>query len=310
MPPSVSVIVVSDYAGGEEKSWTDLRKNLGNLAKQDFDEPVEVIYVENSAFEDQVPSDILQIVPALKTVFVDAETSYQLKNAGVGAATGEFVVMLDADCTPEPEWLSAFVRSLRAYPEAGAISGRTTYPGRNLLERILALTGRTYLNRPDTDETWTISNNNAAFRRSVLLEVPLTDRAGPFGGKMHARTIMNAGYKVMFEPRASAVHDFEDWSMERDVRRNVGYASIKMRQLEPTMEHAWMARFGYLSIPLFFVARLLLTWWLCFRNFRNYEVALYELPVALAVAVAIHVMELPGMLQAVRDTPITETAYR
>lgn len=310
MKPAASVVVVSDYAGGEEKSWTDLRKNLECLKGQDVEEPFETIYVDSAMFKDTLPAEIFEILPEMKTEFADVETSYQMKNLGAAAASGDIVVILDADCMPEAGWLRAFLASMRAHPEAGAISGRTTYPGRNLLERILALTGRTYLNRPDTDETWSISNNNAAFRRDVLRQFPLSDKAGPFGGKLHARTIMNGGFKVMYEPRARAVHDFEDWSMERDVRRNVGYASIKMRRLESTMSHAWMARFGYFSVPLFFTARLLLTWWLCLRNFRDYDVAFYELPAALGVAVAIHIMELPGMIQAVNDTPIADTAYR
>jgi len=308
--PFVTVVIVSDYAGGEEKSWNDLRRNLQQLSHQTYREPVEFLFVESRRFRQEVPPDLLSIVPSLKTLFIDGETSYQMKNAGASAASGDVVIMLDADCTPEPGWLEAFVETMHAHPEAGAVSGRTTYPGRNLLERILALTGRTYLNRPDTGETWSISNNNAAFRLKALLDHPLSDKAGPFGGRLHAQTLINAGYKVLFEPRARAVHDFESWSMERDVRRNVGYATITMRRLEPNMPLSWMARLGYLSIPLFFISRLLLTWWLCLRYFRDYHVAWYELPAALGVAVAIHVMELPGMVRAVRTAPVTDTAYR
>lgn len=144
----------------------------------------------------------------------------------------------------------------------------------------------------------------------MLLQHPLRDEAGPFGGRLHAQRIIDAGYRVMFEPRARVVHDIEGWAMERDVRRNIGYATITMRRLNRNMPYAWMARFGYFSIPLFFMARLANTWYLELRYHRQYDVAWYELPVAFLVAIAIHVMELPGMVRAIRGNPLTETAYR
>ena len=48
MRPVVSVIVVSDYAGGDFAAWDDLRSALAALARQDIDEPIEVLLVESS----------------------------------------------------------------------------------------------------------------------------------------------------------------------------------------------------------------------------------------------------------------------
>ena len=35
--PVVSVVIVSDYAGGEAKAWEDLRTTLAAFSRQDFD---------------------------------------------------------------------------------------------------------------------------------------------------------------------------------------------------------------------------------------------------------------------------------
>ena len=56
MRPVVSVIVVSDYAGGDFKAWDDLRSTLAALARQDIDEPIEVLLVESSDHAGRIPT--------------------------------------------------------------------------------------------------------------------------------------------------------------------------------------------------------------------------------------------------------------
>jgi len=310
MQPDVSVVIVSDYAGGKTKSWDDLRAALAALSRQDYRGSVEYLLLESAQFKYSVPADIAEILPHLQIVFSNGTSSYQLKNHGAQLASAEIVAFLDADCTPSRHWLAALAETMRKNPQAVAVSGKTVYPGRTLLERILALTGRTYLNRSKTDKTWSISNNNAAIRKNILKRFPLSEEAGPFGAKLHAHRIIKDGNCVLYEPRMEVVHDIEGWAMERDVRRNVGYATITMRRVEPSLPLAWVANLSYLSIPLFFIGRVLLTWWLCLRFFSDYRVAWYELPLALTAAVAIHIMEIPGMVCAIRGQPIQDTAYR
>jgi len=76
------------------------------------------------------------------------------------------------------------------------------------------------------------------------------------------------------------------------------------------MPFAWMARFGPISIPLFFVARTIDSCWDCVRVGRRYGLRWYELPAAFAMAVVVHAMELGGMRSAFRWRPIVDTAYR
>lgn len=47
MEPSVSVVIVSDYASGLETGWNDLRATLRVLVQQDFEEPADFILVES-----------------------------------------------------------------------------------------------------------------------------------------------------------------------------------------------------------------------------------------------------------------------
>ena len=98
--------------------------------------------------------------------------------------------------------------------------------------------------------------------------------------------------------------------MERDIRRNAGYATIMIRRLDPWMPYAWMIRLGYCAMPLFVVARALKGWWRCICMGRHSGVAWYELPIAFCLVTVVHALEIPGMLNALRNQDVGETNYR
>jgi cellulose synthase/poly-beta-1,6-N-acetylglucosamine synthase-like glycosyltransferase len=140
------------------------------LARQDFDEPAEFLFVVSEkmgsgpvstarakrvpsagmetdpisrtdagcASDGALPAGLADELPGLKVVLAPVHTSYELKNAGVRAAAGDLVVFLDADCVPEPGWLRALVATMRGNPDAVATSGRTVYEGRGLIVRSLS----------------------------------------------------------------------------------------------------------------------------------------------------------------------------
>jgi hypothetical protein len=106
------------------------------------------------------------------------------------------------------------------------------------------------------------------------------------------------------------VHAFEGWAMERDIRRNIGYATIRIRQLDPRMSWAWMARLGVVSIPLFVLARTVDSWWDSLRAGRHYGLRWFEQPIAFGLAFVVHLLEIGGMLSAFRHETINTSAYR
>jgi hypothetical protein len=231
----VSVVVVSDYAGGEQKSWDDLHVTLEALARQEFEGRAEFLLIESARAAGSMPASIAAILPGLDVVIVDAEAWYSLKNAGVRRASAGIVAILDADCVPNPGWLSAAVHALTRNADAAAVTGRTTYAGDTMLERVLGLLGRSYLDPGRAGSTAYIGNNNAAYRRAVFLDHPLPTDAGPFAARMQSESIRRSGRRLLFEPGMLAIHDFEGWRMERDIRRNTGYSTIDTRLRDPSL---------------------------------------------------------------------------
>jgi cellulose synthase/poly-beta-1,6-N-acetylglucosamine synthase-like glycosyltransferase len=307
--PVVTVVTLTDFEVGTARAWDDLRATLRGLAQQDFAGPAEFIFLEDARLRDQIPADLQDILPGLQIAFTDEVLQYDMKSAAAGLGTADLVILLDGDCAPVPGWLRALVETFQAHPEAGVVSGRTVYEGKTFLERACGVLGRAYVERR-AQRTEHISNNNSGFRREVLRKHPLPSEAGPFSSKLHADAIERDGWHLLFEPRASATHAFDGWEMERDIRRNMGYGFIKVRQINPNLPYGQLAEYGYASIPFYFGARIVESWWRSLQFYRSYGLKWYEVPGVLGLAVGVHVMEVPGMITAFQGRTITETAYR
>ncbi|MCC6139551.1 MAG: glycosyltransferase [Nitrospira sp.] len=306
----LSVIVVSDYAAGEEKSWEDLRRALRAWAEQDAPPADEFILVESSRFKVRVPGDVAAMIPNMRILYVDAESSYELKNRAVEAATGDWLAIVDADCIPSRSWLRVLRAAIAEHPGAAAVSARTLYPGRSRMERLLGLLSRSYLDPGRRGPTRFISGNAAAFRRDIYQRHPLPVGMGAFASRIQSEAFLRDGVALLFDPALVVVHDFEGWPMERDIRRNHGYSTIITRLRDARLPYARLIRLGVAAIPFIVAGKTLDSIRDCLRCFKHYHVRVYELPLALALTVVTHVLEIPGMWQAFRGEAIVGSQYR
>lgn len=308
--PVVSVVTVVDYAYPGDGTASILKAMMTALAAQDFAGPVEFLLVESSDRVAQVPPELARILPSLKIVSAPFSMSYELMNAGVRAATADIVAFVDGDCVPAPDWIRRLVDAFRADPEAVGVSGLTLYEGDSFQARVMGLLSRSYLDPGRPGPTRFFCNNNGGMRRDVWLRHPLPAAVGPFASRVQTEAIWRAGGRFEFEPRMRLVHDYEGWGQERDIRRHHGFSSVIIRRMDGAIPYAWMVRLGYAGIPIMVAAKTLDNWADCLRCAHHYGVRWYELPVAMALSVVLHLMEIPGMIRAFRGGPLTRTAYR
>lgn len=308
--PRLSVIVVSDYAAGSEKSWGGIRRALLAWADQEGHPAEEFILVESTRFEGRIPSDVVKIVPNMKILYIDAESSYELKNRAVESSTGDWLAIVDTDCLPQRSWLKLLRAAISQHPDVAAISAKTLYPGRSRKERLLGLLSRSYLDPGRRGPTRFISGNAACFRRECYLRHPLPLGLGAFASRIQSEAFLRDGGTLLFDPALVVIHDFEGWAMERDIRRNHGYGTVITRLSDKRLPYARLIRVGILAIPLIVTGKTFDTLRDCFRCFRHYNVKTYELPLALAFTIVTHILEIPGMLAAYRGQCIGVTAWR
>lgn len=109
---------------------------------------------------------------------------------------------------------------LRRWPDAVAVSARTTYPGRTTLEKALGLLSRCYGDRGQPGEVHLLSTNNMIVRRAVFQANPLPEDAGPLAYRvLTERLRRNVGL-------AALVHSFELPSMLRALRNHSAGATV------------------------------------------------------------------------------------
>jgi glycosyltransferase involved in cell wall biosynthesis len=299
--PCVSVLVISDYGGRTSDDWNYLRDTLTALAEQRCDDRFEVLLVDSSPPGETMPPDLIERIAGLRTVRDPAANSCELLNRAVDAASSDVVALLDGDCAPVPGWLAAGLACLRQHPDAVAVSGRTVYPDRGFSYRVLGALSRSFLDPGGPGVTRFISNNNALVRRAALRAHPLGPPPRALAARLQTEAVRMDGGVLRFEPRMRVTHRFEGWAMERHLRRNVGYRAVRVRQLDPRVPFAWMLRLGLLSIPVIVAARTVDSVRDCLRVGRDYGVRWFELPLAFAAAVAVHLLEIGGMRAALAE---------
>ncbi len=308
--PLVSVVIVADHDTARHADLQDLRSCLQALASQEVDEPVEFLLVETDERARKLPADLITGLPGLRVLGGHHNGSYERKNAAVRGAQGEIVAILDADCVPVSGWLQSLISTLRSHPQYVAVSGRTVYEGKTAIERSLSVLSRGYLDPGKEAPNHFISNNNAGILRRVWERFPLPENEGPYAAQLQSAAIIQDGGRFFFQPAMTVVHEFEGWSMERDIRRHIGWATVRIRQINPGLRFSWFLRLGKASIPLFYIGRVIESLGTCLRVGHHYGLRLTDYPVALGLTFWIHFLEIKGMLLAFRNQPVEETKYR
>lgn len=174
--PFVSVVIpVFDH--GER-----LAACLAALERQDYDgDAYEVVVVDNGANEDL--GALTAAFPRVRLVTEAAPGSYAARNRGVTQARGAVLAFTDADCLPEPGWLTHGVEALHAAPGVGLAAGRIDIvfadPQRptaaELYESVASFRQREYVERWGFGAT----ANLFAFRESF-------ERVGPFDARLRS----------------------------------------------------------------------------------------------------------------------------
>lgn len=186
--PAVTILIEWENAMDVEAYWVHraLQAFTAELAhcQDEMSTPARVLYLyDRSRVQEQdIRDTIAKVAPrlpalcTLELVPTPGLTYYQLKNYGAQRTTTEFVVMLDSDAAPQPDWLSGLLQPFED-PEVMAVGGFTTLGHNNVVSRVMALIWT--FNLPSehqaTRQRKKIHANNCAFRTEFFQANPWPD---------------------------------------------------------------------------------------------------------------------------------------
>lgn len=137
------------------------------------------------------------------------------RSLGVKLATGDVVCFITQDVLPvTPDWPLRFAAALEE-PHVAGVYGRQVPRDASTMEMFFVT-----LNYPETPLRFgpspgghhprpgrvVFSNAFSAVRRDVALEIPIPDHADFSEDQIWARQVLGAGYSIVYEPAAEALH--------------------------------------------------------------------------------------------------------
>lgn len=219
------------------------------------------------------------------------------KNRAVQAASGQFVVFLDGDCQPEEGWLDGLLAPLRA-GEAMSTCGFTRYRG-GFWAAVQSIMDFGFLVPREPRDAGCYACNNWASDRAALIERPI-----PVGLRCtcypHAQQLERRGTPIRLVPDARVRHDLPPFFQER-LRR--GYDHVAVCWVDPVLgEHAGLEH-GWRAVPHLYASNVQLDWERLRLGRKDFGLSLAEAAVAAFLFPVLRVIDVVGILRALRQGP-------
>jgi GT2 family glycosyltransferase len=237
--PFVSVVVP---AGGRTRLLADC---LETLLAQDYpSDRYEVIVAHNGpASGPHLPEDLVARAdpPALRHLQIGQRDANAARNAGLRAARGDPICLVDDDVLVPEHWLRTMVEGARRHPSAGCLGGsvRPRFEAREPRTcPCHELAGARLDEGPAdavVDEVWSC---NMAIRREALQRVgALREGLAVVHESEWEARLLKAGGTIVYLPAAWLWHrrltsDLAPWSLVRDNFR-LGYSVVALGQALP-----------------------------------------------------------------------------
>ncbi|MBE9117933.1 glycosyltransferase [Lusitaniella coriacea LEGE 07157] len=210
---SASISVIIPIYNGEQ----DLPGLIETLRSQTYPAScVEYLLVDNNS-RDRTAEMLIAASEEMATQGItlrplteaNIQSSYAARNTGIRAANSEILVFTDADCRPQPDWLTLLIEPF-AKENIGLVAGEVVaLPSQNLLEKYAdckdVLSQKHTINHPFCAYGQTA---NLAVRRQAFEQVGLFRPYLTTGGDadMCWRILQGTDWEIEFVPRAIVRH--------------------------------------------------------------------------------------------------------
>jgi GT2 family glycosyltransferase len=201
--PLVTVLIVT---------WNrkdDVLEAVRSVYAQSY-RPVEVLVVDNGSTDGTLDA-LAQTYPQARSIALGENAGASAgRNAGIAAARGDIIFLLDSDASLGPDTLTSAVSKLQSEPAVGVIACKIVNAATKQLDRHAGW-AFSEKDRADQDRPWRayrFSEGGAAVRREVF------ERAGDFWDRLFfgregeelSLRIWDAGYGILYWPEAIVYH--------------------------------------------------------------------------------------------------------
>jgi len=208
--PGVSILIP---AHNEEMV---IENTLNSMVRLNYPkDKLEVIVINDNSSDDtgNIVEGFANIYPYIKVIHTKPPLGGKGKsgalNTGLKHSTGEFIVVYDADNTPEPDAVTQLASGLMNDQKAGAVVGkfRVTNGNKNLLTRLINIETITFQWLAQAGRWFwfklsTIPGTNFAIRRSILEKLGGWDEKALSEDTELSFRVYNLGYHIRFFPSA------------------------------------------------------------------------------------------------------------
>jgi glycosyltransferase involved in cell wall biosynthesis len=244
---TISVIIPARNAAGL------IEDTLKKVMEQKPDGAEFEVLVIDDGSTDQTASLAHQMEAGVVTVRDSGGNPARARNIGAREATGDLLVFLDVDCTPEPGWLEAH---LKAHEHGyrcvgGALSMPEALP---YVARLDYYCGWYHVHpRQAARLIFHHPPCNLSIERSLFLQTSGFTEQQPIAYAHEElqwqQELYASGIPIHFEPRAAAAHWNRD-GFGNLLRRNYrwAYSAIESKAGNQTVRLAWLYRSPWLSV--------------------------------------------------------------
>ena len=216
------------------------------------------------------------------------------KAAAARMASGRYLLFLDGDCIPQPEWHQRLLEPLRS-GDAVACGGFTRYEGGFLAAVLSVMDFGFFYPRVARALTCYASNNCAFLRATLVDEVPYPSGCLRCRCFFHAQQLLRRGTPMMLVPEARVLHEMQPILRERSRQ---GYDVIAACRTDPQLPQARWLRFGLFSLPLFYLQHVWYDWTRVWAGRADLELSPWQVAGAFLLFPLLRLIDAAGMLRA------------
>jgi glucosyl-dolichyl phosphate glucuronosyltransferase len=303
--PLVSIVICSHNRSA------DVSECLGALIPQ-VGGDAEVILVDSASDpETQAALAKLAILyPVVKLIRAERPGLSLARNRGVELAIAEWVVFLDDDAVPFPDWLAKLLVAVAAASPTQAVIGGGIYPrwpdgmsGEHLSDRWKMFLSLAEGDRPGSvTDGYPVNGANYAIRRRVLLDIGgFSESLGRVGGSLISgdeshltKRVLDKGLSASFDPAFRVYHKISrerlkiSWILRRTFWEGVSEVRIHRSRRVPLPPHLRTIKLAA-SLPVLLILSIF--------HFQNHD---YKIRLSMCIGACTSLLGGPESTAAVR----------